>query len=86
MSETQPVYAPSEVSDDDIPTLQPLVLPLPPADRRVQHNNALRSLVHLGNLLAERLQEKIATQVDFDSEGRILAWQHALNHLRSFQK
>lgn len=74
----QPKLVPN--TDSELPTLASA------GDRRVQHNNALRSVVIMGDLLAARLREKTAETVDFRSEGLILAWQHAVEHLRRFGK
>lgn len=74
----QPKLVPN--TDSDLPTLASA------GDRRVQHNNALRSVVIMGDLLAARLREKTAETVDFQSEGLILAWQHAVERLRRFGK
>ena len=80
MSESQAKYTRSTVAAYDLPTLPPL----PPADRRIAHNNALRHAVVMGDLLARRLGEKIDDSVDFYSEGLIVAWRNAIEHLRSF--
>lgn len=76
-------YSPGGGSVVDLPTLAPQH---PPSDRRIQHNNALRTTVIMGDLLAQRLRLKVADNVDFESEGLIAAWQNAVARLRSFGK